>query len=84
MSWVPGRFRICPAIHGETVPVTSQLGLSAWLPGSLRFGRSAPAVGGDGGSHQRFAQFTQLGRRGSLVKRRSDVFCRASHLIDPI
>jgi hypothetical protein len=84
MSWVPGRFRLCPAIHGETVPVTSQLGLSAWWPGSQRSGRSAPAVGGRGGSHQRITQFTQFGRRGSFVKRRSNVFCRASHLIDAI
>jgi len=84
MSWVPGRFRLCPAIYGETVPVTSQLALSAWLPGAQRSARLPPAVGGRGGSHQRIAQFTQFGRRGSFVKRGSDVLCRASHLIDAI
>ena len=30
MPWVRSQFRRCPAIHGETVPVTGQLGLSAW------------------------------------------------------
>jgi hypothetical protein len=84
MAWVRSQFRLCPAIHGETVPVTSQLRLSAWLPGFQSSGRSAPAVGGHGGSHQRVAQLAQLGSRGSFVKRGRNVFCRASHLIDAI
>jgi hypothetical protein len=84
MAWVRNRLRLCPAIHGETVPVTSQLGLSAWWPGFQSSGRSAPAVGGHGGSHQRIAQFAQFGCPGSFVKRRCNVFCRASHLIDAI
>ena len=84
MAWVRSQFRLCPAIHGETVPVTSQLGLSAWWPGYQSPGRSAPAVGGHGGSHQRIAQLAQFSGRGSFVKRRRNVFCRASHLIDAI
>ena len=84
MAWVRSQFRLCPAIHGETVPVTSQLGLSAWWPGYQSPGRSAPAVGGHGGSHQRIAQLAQFSGRGSFVKRRRDIFCGASHLIDAI
>jgi hypothetical protein len=84
MAWVRSQFRLCPAIHGETVPVTSQLGLSAWWPGYQSSGRSAPAVGGHGGSHQRIAQLAQLGSRGAFIERRRNVFCRASHLINAI
>src|ERR1700730_2868845 len=84
MAWVRSQFRLCPAIHGETVPVTSQLGLSAWWPGYQSSDRSAPPVGGHGGSHQRVAQLAQLGSRGSFVERRRNVFCRASDLIDAI
>jgi hypothetical protein len=46
----------CPGIHGETVPVTGEPGLSAWWHGVQRSGRSAPPVGGHRGSHQRMAQ----------------------------
>jgi hypothetical protein len=30
VAWVRSQFRRCPAIHGETVPVNGQPGLSAW------------------------------------------------------
>jgi hypothetical protein len=46
--------------------------------------RSAPAVGGLGGLHERIAQFAQFGCPGTFVKGRRDVFGRAPHLVDAV
>jgi len=73
MTWLRTRFR-CPAIHGETVPATSQP-----IP-SL----SAPPVGGSGGPHQGVAELAKLWGAGAFVQRGGDIFGRASHLVNPI
>lgn len=46
--------------------------------------RSAPAVGGLRGSHQRVTQLTQFGCRGSFVQRRGNIFGGASDLVDAV
>ena len=80
MVWRRNQFR-CPAIHGETVPATSQPRPSGGQPGLKPV---APPVGGLGRLHQRFAQFAQFGSTRALVERGGDVLGGASHLIDAI
>ena len=46
--------------------------------------RSAPPVGGLGGSHQHSAQFTQFGSTRAFVQRGGDILRGASHLVDAV